>query len=577
MTTHIRIPDISPVIQHGGDGSQRVFAFPFPVFRDSDVEVRLGTTQLISGFTVFGAGSSKGGAVVFATAPGNGVRVTLRRKQVYARDEDFLDERAPTPHELNDAIDQTVAAVQELAEESARAVKLPLSADLSQPVELGLPSPEAGKLLGWNGSANALVNIPQVDTSDVLLKSQNLADLPDKAQARLNLGLAPVASSGAYADLSGTPSLGSAAALPVDTDPTLAADSDSRVPSQKAVKAYVTSQTLGHQALFDRLAINDLRNVLSAAVNGGWPAESMVGGAYDGFSADTIGATSTNQTYLGSDRAYGYLPTTSYSATGGSGNRSGVVSITTGGGVWNLYTGSTGQIVNGNTSTMDYGVLPVQTDPGNATGKYCVFDFGAGAANFLTEIKGYWQYTTPAGGTWIWQGSNDGSTWADLTATTPWGGGGSSSTVVYPVTGNHGPWRYVRIYCIDGASVISQWLCEVEFKLGSITGGIPDVTLVSAALVPAPASAPGVAGLLVLHKAVDAVSLNTDFTAEATRNGTGWTQGTLQDTGLTISGYKVLWTAIDLSGQASGTTVKYRLKMLNSKLQRVKGVAITVS
>ncbi|RAU23803.1 hypothetical protein CU669_01565 [Paramagnetospirillum kuznetsovii] len=205
------------MIQVTAETGQKVFAFPFPIFRDSDVEVLVGSTAMMSGFTVFGAGSTKGGAVVFATAPGGGARVTLRRKQVYARDDGFVDERAPTPHELNDAVDQTVAAIQELAEDINRAIKRPLSADLAHAVALDLPNPEAGKLLGWNGSADALVNIAQVDTSNVLLKSQNLADLADKAQARTNLGLAAVAGSGNYADLSGKPTLGTAAALDVGT------------------------------------------------------------------------------------------------------------------------------------------------------------------------------------------------------------------------------------------------------------------------------------------------------------------------------------------------------------------------
>ncbi|TAN78311.1 MAG: hypothetical protein EPN20_01025 [Magnetospirillum sp.] len=312
MTTHIHIPDVPPVIQHIADGSQKVFAFPFPIFWDSDLEVRVGTGVLMTGFTVFGAGSSKGGAVVLASAPAAGTRVTLRRKQSYARTDDFLDERAPTPHELNDAVDQTVAAIQELAEQASRSVQRPLSADLSQAVTLDLPVPEAGKVLGWNGSANGLVNIAQIDPGNVLHRDQNLADLPDMAAARTNLGLgsaathaagdfasaaqgakaesalqaadigvsvqahdadldwlaanlspagralvddtdaaaqratlglAAVAASGSYADLSSKPVLGTAAALDVDTDPTLAANSDLALPSQKAIKAYVTAST----------------------------------------------------------------------------------------------------------------------------------------------------------------------------------------------------------------------------------------------------------------------------------------------------------------------------------------------
>jgi hypothetical protein len=102
------------------------------------------------------------------------------------------------------------------------------------------------------------------------------------------------------------------------------------------------------------------------------------------------------------------------------------------------------------------------------------------------------------------------------------------------------------------------------------------VTLVGNALSPAPALAPAQIKLMVLWKDLSgAAVLNTDFTAEATRDGSTWTTGTLTDTGLTISGFKVLWTEVNVSAQPNGTNVKYRLKTLNAKYQQVKGVALT--
>jgi hypothetical protein len=47
----------------------------------------------------------------------------------------------------------------------------------------------------------------------------------------------------------------------------------------------------------------------------------------------------------------------------------------------------------------------------------------------------------------------------------------------------------------------------------------------------------------------------------------------LNDSGFTLSGFKVLWADADVSSQPSGTTVKYRLKTFNTKAQQVKGVA----
>ncbi|MDO8608506.1 MAG: hypothetical protein Q7R40_18395 [Phaeospirillum sp.] len=80
MTPHIHGPDIPPEVRITADGRRNVFAFPFPIFWDSDLEVRVGANVLVTGFTVFGAGSAKGGAVVLAATPKSGRRVTLRRK-----------------------------------------------------------------------------------------------------------------------------------------------------------------------------------------------------------------------------------------------------------------------------------------------------------------------------------------------------------------------------------------------------------------------------------------------------------------------------------------------------------------
>ncbi|CAA7612768.1 phage tail fiber protein [Magnetospirillum sp. SS-4] len=361
MTTHIRIPDISPVSQAVADGSRKVFDFPFPIFQDSDLEVRV-DGEPATGGVVSGAGSSSGGAVRLAVAPAAGSRVTLRRRQTYARVGDFADERAPTPHELNDAVDQTVAALQELAEETSRSLKRPLSADLSQPVDLTLPAPEAGRLLGWNGAANALVNITQVGTSDVLLKSQNLADLPDTAQARLNLGLAPVAASGDYADLTGAPVLGSAASLDADTDPTLAADSDARVASQKAVKAYIATQTAGasptlHHQVFTS---SGTFTVPANATAGTVFKFTVVGGGGGGYQGYTGGGGGGTAVYYTSGLTNGQTCAVTVGSGGGNGTPG------TAGGVSSVVIGAS--TVTGNGGLAGTSSAGIATPGGSASG-----------------------------------------------------------------------------------------------------------------------------------------------------------------------------------------------------------------
>lgn len=73
----------------------------------------------------------------------------------------------------------------------------------------------------------------------------SLVDDADAVAARTTLGLHAVAASGAYSDLTGKPSLGTAAVLDFDDDPTLATDDDDHVPTVAAVKEYIDDAVAG--------------------------------------------------------------------------------------------------------------------------------------------------------------------------------------------------------------------------------------------------------------------------------------------------------------------------------------------
>jgi len=82
---------------------------------------------------------------------------------------------------------------------------------------------------------------------------------------------------------------------------------------------------------------------------------------------------------------------------------------------------------------------------------------------------------------------------------------------------------------------------------------------------------PATGRVVCLHEPVAAVTYNTDFTIEVSRDGgTTWTVATINDEGEYAAGINILSTdPIDLTGQPSGSDMRYRLKTLNEIVQIV--------
>jgi hypothetical protein len=105
MVEHIRIGDVAPRVHYVADGVQSGFTYPFPIFAEADLEVRLDGLVHASGFVVSGAGSSDGGAVHFFEPPPPGCAVSLRRELVVARSADFQENGILRARTLNDELD----------------------------------------------------------------------------------------------------------------------------------------------------------------------------------------------------------------------------------------------------------------------------------------------------------------------------------------------------------------------------------------------------------------------------------------------------------------------------------------
>jgi hypothetical protein len=158
MAEHITIGDTAPRIQYLASGTDIAFTYPFPVFRPGDVAVYLGTEKVTEGFVVLGAGRSEGGTVLFDAPPEAGLVVTLRRAIPLGRVTDFQENGELRASVLNDELDAQAAAIQQVADDVARALRFPPTDTSPSPL---LPPREvrANRVLGFD-AAGALTLHP---------------------------------------------------------------------------------------------------------------------------------------------------------------------------------------------------------------------------------------------------------------------------------------------------------------------------------------------------------------------------------------------------------------------------------
>jgi len=156
MSEHITIGDVAPRVQYVADGAQSAFTYPFPIFDPGDLELRLDGLLRTSGFSVSGAGRSGGGEVAFAAPPAAGTVVTLRRRLRIARVSDFQDNGVLRARTLNDELDYHIAAVQDVAEEAAGALRRD-PGEVGGRLTLPLRAARANRLLGFDSAGDVTV------------------------------------------------------------------------------------------------------------------------------------------------------------------------------------------------------------------------------------------------------------------------------------------------------------------------------------------------------------------------------------------------------------------------------------
>jgi hypothetical protein len=247
-----------------------------------------------------------------------------------------------------------------------------------------------------------------------------------------------------------------------------------------------------------------------------------------------------------------------YTNTGGDGNRTGLG--------WTLATGITwsasfsNHLIDGTTSNQLYPNPDSQSVTGVAIWS---LDMGSGNAKVITELKILNSASGSNAGTHKIQASNNRSAWTDVSSSFGFNQGTATNTVTLDLI-NNTAYRHYRMIGVSG-TIRHFHINELQFKIGD-PSTTSNMTVSSAAF--SAASQPAAIRAVLRAKFIDAVAVNTDLTVEVSRDdGTTWTAGTLTDK-FTVPGisHHILDTGdISVSGQPSGTSIKWRIKSLNSK------------
>ena len=152
------------------------FPFAFKVFAAADVLVVFTSASnvetvlmLTTNYTVSlnsNQDTNPGGTVTLLTSLATGEKLTLSSAVANLQPVDLTNNGGFYPSVINKALDRSTIQIQQLAEKVSRALVWPISS-----AGATLPEPAASKFIGWNATADSLVNLEGVAVGD----AQNVA------------------------------------------------------------------------------------------------------------------------------------------------------------------------------------------------------------------------------------------------------------------------------------------------------------------------------------------------------------------------------------------------------------------
>lgn len=144
------------------------------------------------------------------------------------------------------------------------------------------------------------------------------------------------------------------------------------------------------------------------------------------------------------------MPATSYSNAGGSGDRRDLIAISTTTPFYQL-----DKMING-----AYANAPYFMTAGACAGLYIRFDFGV--PKYITAFKWYQQAGGATHGVWKMQGSNDASSWTDVSNTFTLTGGTTGTEFALTTTTGY---RYYQLLGVSGNMSNAPYLQEIDFSI----------------------------------------------------------------------------------------------------------------
>lgn len=143
--------------------NQKEFLFDFPLFDKSELVVQetsinntITTLTLDVDYTIPASSlnNQTGGSIVLTTGATANHIFTIKLNVEYSRKTDFNNAQTFNAKNLNNEFDKVTQQIQQLARDVDRSFKVPNGSTINTE----LPTPEAGKAIGWNDEATAIQN-----------------------------------------------------------------------------------------------------------------------------------------------------------------------------------------------------------------------------------------------------------------------------------------------------------------------------------------------------------------------------------------------------------------------------------